>query len=58
MLLTSEEDGAHLTATVNDSWELRWWILSHAGSIQIRKPRQLRDEIGQHLRAALELHEN
>ncbi|HCF3807570.1 helix-turn-helix transcriptional regulator [Pseudomonas aeruginosa] len=58
MLLTPEEDGAHLTATVNDSWELRWWILSHAGSIQIRKPRQLRDEIGQRLRAALELHEN
>lgn len=26
-------DGATLTATVADSWELRWWTLSHTGSI-------------------------
>lgn len=58
MLLKPEEDGANLTATVNDSWELRWWILSHAGSIQIRKPNSLRDEIRQRLRAALELQES
>ena len=58
MLLTPDEEGAHLTATVNDSWELRWWILSHAGSIQIRKPRSLRDEISQRLRSALELQES
>lgn len=58
MLLAPEEGGARLTATVNDSWELRWWILSHAGSIQIRKPRQLRDEISQRLRSALELQES
>lgn len=58
MKLTMDEDGASLTATVNDSWELRWWILSHAGSIQIRKPKRLRDEISQRLRAALDLHQD
>lgn len=57
MHLTPTEDGADFTATVNDSWELRWWILSHAGSIKIRKPKRLSDEISQRLRAALDLQE-
>lgn len=57
MLLVAEDDGSRLTATVNDSWELKWWVLSHAGAIQVHKPRELRDEITQRSRAALELHE-
>lgn len=56
MLLVEEDQGSSLTATVNDSWEFKWWVLSHAGSIQIRKPKHLRDEITQRLQAALELH--
>lgn len=56
MLLTAEGEGSRLTATVKDSWELKWWILSHAGSIQVCKPDQLRDEITLRLRSALELH--
>lgn len=55
MMLTAQEEGSRLTATVNDSWELKWWILSHAGSIQVGKPEQLRDEIVQRLKSALEL---
>lgn len=58
MRLSPKEDGARLTATVNDSWELRWWILSHAGSIQIQQPAQLRDEICQRLRDALDLQQD
>ena len=57
MLLVAEDDGSRLTATVNDSWELKWWVLSHAGGIQVHKPQGLRDEITQRSRAALELHE-
>lgn len=55
MLITPQQDGAHLTATVNDSWEFRWWILSHAGSIQIRSPNSLASEITQRLQSALNL---
>ncbi len=55
MLLAPEDDGALVTATVNDSWELRWWILSHAGSIQIRKPTTLAGEITSRLKQALQL---
>jgi predicted DNA-binding transcriptional regulator YafY len=56
MLLVAEDDGSRLTATVNDSWELKWWVLSHAGAIQICKPQCLHDEITQRLKSALELH--
>ena len=48
-------DGATLTATVADSWELRWWILSHAGSIRIDRPHSLKEAIIQRLQQALEL---
>lgn len=48
-------DGATLTATVADSWELRWWILSHAGSIRIDKPYLLKEAITQRLQEALKL---
>lgn len=41
-----------LTATVNDSWQLRWWILSQGASITIVSPKNLRREIHETLRAA------
>ena len=47
MTLTVTEDGALLQGTVPDTWELHWWILSHAGSIRIDKPSTLRESIGQ-----------
>lgn len=56
MLLVEEGQGSSLTATVNDSWEFKWWVLSHAGSILILQPKQLRDEIKRRLQAALELY--
>lgn len=56
MQLVADADGFNMTATVNDSWELQWWILSHCGSIQIRKPKKLRDNITQRLTSALEMH--
>lgn len=56
MLLVEEDEGSSVTATVNDSWELKWWILSHAGSIQIQQPQELRAEIYQRLQTALGLH--
>ena len=57
MQLHKQEDGAKLTATLNDSWELRWWILSQAGSIRVDKPLTLKAAIAQNLREALALHD-
>lgn len=56
MALTATQDGAVMKATVLDTWELRWWILSHAGSIRIDAPATLRADIARRLKQALELH--
>lgn len=55
MYLEPCEDSAgyDLTATVTDTWELRWWILSHAGSIVVRQPAVLSQDIKAKLAKAL-----
>lgn len=47
-------DGRLLTATLSDSWQLRWWILSQGGAIEVLAPAALREEIGQRLTTAAE----
>lgn len=56
MRLCPEEDGALLLATVQNSWELEWWILSHTGSIVIQAPLVLRQRIIERLGRGLELY--
>ena len=41
-----------LTATVADSWQLRWWILSQGNGIEVIEPEELRKEIASSLKAA------
>ncbi|MDP2903162.1 MAG: WYL domain-containing protein [Methylovulum sp.] len=43
-----------LTATVMDSWQLRWWILSQGDGIGVIEPIMLRAEIASSLKAAAE----
>tara|TARA_R110001606_G_C15379449_1_gene650297 strand:- start:1505 stop:2200 length:696 start_codon:yes stop_codon:yes gene_type:complete len=45
--------GKVLSATVADSWELRWWLLSHAGSVVEYQPEQLRADLQQKLEKAV-----
>lgn len=45
-------EGQLLTATVPESWQLRWWILSQGSAIEVLAPAALRDEIGRQLGAA------
>lgn len=47
--------GALLTATVKDSWELMWWLLSQAGSIYIQEPASLRSAMLERLQQGLDL---
>ena len=42
-----------LTATITDSWQLRWWILSQGAGITVLEPEALRKEIGGELRKCL-----
>ena len=50
--LHPENDDYHLTASVTDSWQLRWWILSQGPNIIIHEPISLRTEIAQQLKTA------
>lgn len=41
-----ETDGwIRLTATVNDTWQLRWWLLGQGAGLEVCSPRALREEI-------------
>lgn len=49
------QDGViNLTATVADSWQLRWWILSQGDGIEVTAPGSLREEIALSLKQAAE----
>ena len=47
------DGGFELSASVVDSWQLHWWILSRAGSIEVISPPALREQIVSSLQAAL-----
>jgi predicted DNA-binding transcriptional regulator YafY len=45
---TAKEEAAgwiRLTATVNDTWQLRWWLLGQGAGIEVCAPAMLRAEI-------------
>lgn len=41
----TDGEGFQLTATVTDTWELYWWLLSHTGAIVVQQPQVLRDDL-------------
>lgn len=47
--LTVVDDRVKLTATVADSWQLTWWILSQGAGIEVTSPVTLRKKIGKQL---------
>ncbi len=46
-----------VTATVVDTWQLRWWILSQGSGIRIESPKSLAKDIGKELKAAAEAYD-
>lgn len=45
MAIKERKDDFLVTATVLDSWQLRWWILSQGSEIEVMDPKALRNEI-------------
>ena len=45
-------DGYRVTATISDSWQLQWWILSLGDALVVEMPLNLREQIAQKLRNA------
>lgn len=52
--ITQSHDRNKLSATVEDTWQLKWWLLSQGGAIEIIKPNKLRNNIKKSLIEALE----
>ena len=52
--LKADDDAYQLTATVSDSWQLRWWIRSQGAGIVVLEPVGLREEVLTGLREAAE----
>jgi len=48
--------GGKLTATVRDTWQLHWWILSQSDSIKVESPAVLRNAIVKDMQRALKLY--
>lgn len=48
------ENGIRVTATLPDTWQLRWWLLSQAGRVEVLGPAALREDIRGQLQAALD----
>lgn len=53
-ILQEDDEGYQLTATVSDSWQLRWWIRSHGAEIVVLKPLGLREDILEGLEEAMD----
>ncbi|MBT3204438.1 MAG: WYL domain-containing protein [Gammaproteobacteria bacterium] len=49
-----KNDEYYVTATLADTWQLHWWILSHGEGIEVVGPKAVRDAIGDRLKAASE----
>lgn len=53
-LVATRSDGEFdVRATVPDSWELRWWLISRSASVEVVSPPKLRSEVAQALRRGL-----
>jgi predicted DNA-binding transcriptional regulator YafY len=52
MQIQPTDDGYELTATVLDSWQLHWWVLSQAEAIEVLEPGELRIDISRKLATA------
>lgn len=59
MRLTADEqgDGEILEATVLNSWELHWWLLSHSGKVRILAPNALRADVLEKMKAGVDLNQ-
>ncbi len=56
MLVEGEGEQRLLTATVKDTWQLRWWALSHAGSLVVLEPDSLKQSLLRQLQKATKMY--
>ena len=57
MRMIEVEDGWEVFATLNNTWQLHWWILSLGEQVVVHEPASLRQHIGNMLRRAAAAYE-
>ena len=57
MRLIEVADGYEVHATLNNTWQLHWWILSLGEHLVVHEPASLRQQIGNTLRRAAAAYE-
>ena len=57
MKIAPDADTFLVTATVQNTWQLKWWIRSQGAQAEILEPKDLRDEFIESLRNTLALYE-
>jgi predicted DNA-binding transcriptional regulator YafY len=50
LVIKESEEWHSLEVTIDNNWELKWWVLSHGKMIIINEPPEFRDEIADHFR--------
>jgi predicted DNA-binding transcriptional regulator YafY len=56
--LQHTKEGIKLIATVSDSWQLKWWLMSQGQGIEVLTPIALRKKMGEQLAAAAALYKS
>lgn len=58
MELQAQEDGFLVQATVSDTWQLQWWVLSQGDDLVVHEPVELRQRVQNTLRRALRAYDD
>jgi predicted DNA-binding transcriptional regulator YafY len=58
MKMLGDGEWLDFSATVRDTWQLKWWLRSYAESIVIQEPKRFRDDIVADLKSTLNHYES
>lgn len=51
--ITPQDEGARVSVTLPESWDLYRWLLSHSSDVRVESPQHIRDKLVDYLQASL-----
>ena len=55
-IIQSEDETYQLSATVNNGWQLNWWLRGQGANIEVLEPQELRARMRDNLRKTMEIY--
>ncbi|MGI2107476.1 helix-turn-helix transcriptional regulator [Shewanella frigidimarina] len=55
-IIQSEDETYQLSATVNNGWQLNWWLRGQGANIEVLEPQELRTRMRDNLRKTMEIY--